>query len=397
MLGDLDFVSAIKNTFALVIIVVPLQLALALGMSMMLRHVRRGRDLILWIWTIPMGISDLAAGLVWLSILTEKGYLNTVLFHLGVIAQPESWLTYETPVALLRAVLVAELWRATAIVLVILVAGVQTGAEGISRKPPSVFGATPWQRFRRVTLPLLRPSIQTALILRTVLAFETFAIVLAIGGTNFPVLISQAFEVAAIRTGLRGRRCLCGAGDGGLDGGDSGLSDRAATRVRNRHERRHAPDSGPAPWHGTARQQPASAPSGAACSGPGSFALRLDSGADLSGGARRAGRRRRSSMRGPSRSGRFAGRRETLPPSLHAGHLAGDAAQRRGGGAVHGAVHRVGCAGRICAGALRLSRRHAVPADGAADARLPGRRSWRCRLTVGYMRLGLYDSVSAWR
>lgn len=57
----------------------------------------------------------------------------------------------------------------------------------------SVFGATAWQRFRRITLPLLRPSIQSALILRTVLAFEAFAVVLAIGGINFPVLISQAY------------------------------------------------------------------------------------------------------------------------------------------------------------------------------------------------------------
>ena len=61
------------------VVAVPVQLALALGMAMMLRHVRRGRDLMLWIWSIPLGISDLAAGLVWLAILTDKGYLNTVL------------------------------------------------------------------------------------------------------------------------------------------------------------------------------------------------------------------------------------------------------------------------------------------------------------------------------
>ncbi len=192
MLGDLDFVTAIKDTFGLVIVVVPLQLALALGMAMMLRKIRSGRDLVLWIWTIPLGISDLAAGLVWLSILTERGYLNTILFHLRLIPRPESWLTYETPTALFFAIVIAELWRATAIVFVILVAGVQL-VPAEYEEAASVFGATAWQRFRRVTLPLLRPSIQTALILRTVLAFETFAVVLAIGGTNFPVLISQAF------------------------------------------------------------------------------------------------------------------------------------------------------------------------------------------------------------
>jgi multiple sugar transport system permease protein len=57
-----------------------------------------------------------------------------------------------------------------------------------------VFGASPWQRLTRVTLPLLKSSIQTALILRTVLAFEVFAMVLTLGGRNFPVLVSQAFE-----------------------------------------------------------------------------------------------------------------------------------------------------------------------------------------------------------
>lgn len=189
---DLDFVTAIKDTFGLVIVVVPLQLAAALGMAFMLRKIRAGRDIILWVWTIPLGISDLAAGLVWLSILTEKGYLNTILFHLGLIPRPESWLTYETPIALFFAIVIAEFWRATAIVFVVLVAGLQLIPKEFE-EAASVFGATAWQRFRRVTLPLLRPSIQTALILRTVLAFEAFAVVLAIGGINFPVLISQAY------------------------------------------------------------------------------------------------------------------------------------------------------------------------------------------------------------
>jgi len=169
-----------------------LQLVMALAMSMMLRHVGKGRDLVLWIWSIPLGISDLAAGLVWLAILTDKGYLNTILFELGIIAAPQSWLTYETPGVLFAGIMIAELWRATAIVFVILVAGVQMIPKEYE-EAASVFGATAWQRFRKVTLPLLRSSIQTALILRAVLAFEAFAVVLAIGGRNFPVLVSQAF------------------------------------------------------------------------------------------------------------------------------------------------------------------------------------------------------------
>jgi len=193
MAGDLNFTDAVVNTFEIVVIVVPLQLLLALAMAMMLQHVRGGRDIVLWIWSIPLGISDLAAGLVWLAILTDKGYLNTVLLRVRVLSGPQSWLSYETPATLLAAIVVAELWRATAIVLVILVAGVQLIPKEYG-EAADVFGATPWQRFTRVTLPLLRPSIQTALILRTVLAFEMFAIVLSIGGRNFPVLVSEAFN-----------------------------------------------------------------------------------------------------------------------------------------------------------------------------------------------------------
>lgn len=192
MAGDINFHDAVVNTFELVAVAVPVQLCLALGMAMMLRHMKRGRDLVLWVWSIPLGISDLAAGLLWLAILTDHGYLNSVLYHLGVVNGPVSWLTYETPFALFMAIAVAEIWRATAIVLLILVAGVQLLPKEFG-EAAEVFGASPWRAFIRVTLPLLKPSIQTALILRTVLAFEAFAVVLALGGQNFPVLVSEAY------------------------------------------------------------------------------------------------------------------------------------------------------------------------------------------------------------
>ena len=192
MADDINFHDAIVDTLAIVAIAVPLQLVLALGMAMMLRGLNRGRDIVLWIWSIPLGISDLAAGLVWLAILTDRGFLNTILLKLGLVSGPVSWLSYETPIALLIGIAFAELWRATAIVLVILVAGVQMLPNEYN-EAADVFGASPWQRFTKITLPLLKPSIQTALILRTVLAFEMFAIVQAIGGRNFPVIVGEAF------------------------------------------------------------------------------------------------------------------------------------------------------------------------------------------------------------
>lgn len=192
MADDLNFHDAVVNTFKMVALAVPLQLLAALAMALMLRHLGRGRDLVLWIWTIPLGLSDLAAGLIWLALLNDRGYLPSLLYHLGLVAEPQSWLTYETPAALFIAVVIAEIWRATAIVLVVLVAGLQLIPKEFS-EAASVFGASPWRILTRITLPLLKPSIQSALILRTVLAFEAFAVVIAIGGRNFPVLVSEAY------------------------------------------------------------------------------------------------------------------------------------------------------------------------------------------------------------
>jgi len=192
MAGDLNFALALRNTFALVLAVVPLQVVLALAMAMMLQKVRHARDIVLWIWTIPLAVSDLAAGLAWFAILQDSGYLNSFLHSIGVLGEQTSWLSYETQWTLFLGIALAEIWRATAIVLVILVAGIQLIPREYG-EAAQVFGASAWTRFVRVTLPLLRPSLQTALILRTVLAFEVFAVVYALGGRNFPVIVGEAF------------------------------------------------------------------------------------------------------------------------------------------------------------------------------------------------------------
>jgi multiple sugar transport system permease protein len=193
MAADWKFNSALTNTLLLAIVVVPIQIAMALGMASLVTGMGRGRDIILYIWTIPLGISDLAAGLVWLAILEQNGFLNSFFYTFGIIDTPNNWLTYQHPGLLFLAVVVAEVWRATAIVLVILVAGM-----GLIPKEyyeaAEVFGAGAWQRFVKITLPLLRPSLQTALILRTILAFEVFAVVVALTGPNMPVLMSETYN-----------------------------------------------------------------------------------------------------------------------------------------------------------------------------------------------------------
>lgn len=192
MLADYKFPKVVANTLLIAALVVPLQLVMALCMASIVVKLKQARTVVLYVFAIPLGLSDLASGLIWLGVFEQSGFLNSLLFRLGLISRPILFLSYQSVTTIFVAVILAELWRATAVVMVILVAGMGL----IPREyyeAAEVFGAGPWRRFVRITLPLLRPSLQTALILRTIAAFEVFAVVLALGGTTVPVLTWQAF------------------------------------------------------------------------------------------------------------------------------------------------------------------------------------------------------------
>jgi multiple sugar transport system permease protein len=169
------------------------QFALAVGMALLVNAQLRARGLFLYVFLLPLAISDLAAGIVWSSIFTERGYLNTVLEKLGIINTPYIWLDFSKESLLLFTIVVAEVWRSTALIMIILVAGLQ-GIPKEFNEAAEVFGAGFWQRLWNVTLPMLKPSIQVALLLRVILAFEVFATVLAIAGEGTTTLAAEAYR-----------------------------------------------------------------------------------------------------------------------------------------------------------------------------------------------------------
>ena len=188
------FYTTVINTLSLVIIVVPLQLGLGLIIALLVNTRLFGTSKFLYICAIPIAISEIAAGIIWYSILTSRGYLNSLLYWFGLIKEPITFLSYETPQNLFTALVVCEVWRATAIVMVILVAGLQMIHKDFL-DAAEVFGATKLQKLKYVILPMLKPSIQTALIIRTVLAFQMFSPVLVLTGRRIPVLASEAYYV----------------------------------------------------------------------------------------------------------------------------------------------------------------------------------------------------------
>ncbi|TMF59276.1 MAG: sugar ABC transporter permease [Chloroflexi bacterium] len=193
MTGDVNFSDAWRNTLLLLVLIVPLQIVLALAMALLIHSRFRGHGIFLYIYAIPLAISDLAAGILWLSIFTERGYLNTVGQGVGLIQTPPVYLSFENFGGLLAAIVIAESWRATAIVMVILVAGLQLIPRDYF-EAADLFGANRIRRTIHVVLPLLRPSLQSALIIRTIFAFQTFAVVLALAGRNLPVIAAEAYN-----------------------------------------------------------------------------------------------------------------------------------------------------------------------------------------------------------
>jgi len=194
MLNSGRFGSAMFYTLLLIVLILPLQFVLAIIMALVIQSQIRGSSIFLYIYTIPLGVSDLVSGIVWYAIFTQRGFLNSFLVSAKLLEQPYIFIQPDNLGWMLTAVVLAEVWRATSIVMVIVVSGLQAIPKDYL-EAGEVFGATLWQRLWRIILPLLRPSLQVALILRTILAFQVFAVVVALtGGDVLTVLANETFR-----------------------------------------------------------------------------------------------------------------------------------------------------------------------------------------------------------
>lgn len=194
MVNDRFFWPATITTFLLILLIIPVQFVLSIVMALVIQARLKGNSMFLYIFTIPLGISELAVGILWFSIFTQSGFINSFLQTTGLINTPITFLSADTRYWILIAIWLAEVWRATSIVMVIVVSGLQ-GISDEVLEAAELFGATLWQRVRHVILPMLKPSLQVALILRTILALQVFAVVIALsGGDVVTVLANETFR-----------------------------------------------------------------------------------------------------------------------------------------------------------------------------------------------------------
>jgi len=190
MTEDRFFGPAWRTTLLLMVLILPIQFVLATLMALVIHARLKATSIFLYIYSIPMGMSDLAVGILFFSLFTGNGLINSVLEGIGLLDGPKLFLGIDSRNWIIAAIVLAELWRATSIVMVIIVSGLQAIPDE-TLEAAELFGASYWQRVRHIMLPLLGPSIQVALILRTILAFQVFAVVIALGGGEIVTVLAN--------------------------------------------------------------------------------------------------------------------------------------------------------------------------------------------------------------
>ena len=170
---DKDFWNAAKNTLLFTLITVPGALVVGLGLAMLanLPFKRRWpvRLALLLPWALPLSF----VGLIFAWFFhTEYGVVNDVARRLGNASQT-MWLL--TPSYAFAAICFAIIWKTSSFMALILLAGLQMIPRTLY-EAAEVDGASKWQQFWQITVPMLMPSIIVALIFRTITALQTFDI-----------------------------------------------------------------------------------------------------------------------------------------------------------------------------------------------------------------------------
>lgn len=179
------FFQSLGQTLVLTAGALALEFGLGLGLALLLDSQIRGRNLWRALLLLPMILPPVVVGVIWRLIYNPNfGVLNGALQLAGVDTTRLTWLA--DPSVALAAVIVVDVWEWTPFVFLILLAGLQAIPEE-PYEAARIDGASAWQTFWHVTLPLLTPAILVALLLRTMDLLRIFdqVFILTQGGPGF--------------------------------------------------------------------------------------------------------------------------------------------------------------------------------------------------------------------
>jgi multiple sugar transport system permease protein len=197
---DKFFLEALIHTFIYAAVALTFEFLLGLGLAVMLDRPLRGRSFFRSVLLIPMMLPPVVVGVVWRLMLNpDFGAINGTLKGTGVNTEALTWTA--SPTLALASVIAVDIWQWTPFMFLVLLAGLQA----IPQEPYEaavIDGSSAWQTFRYVTLPLLRPAILIALLLRTMDLLRVFdqIFILTEGGPGFS---TETVSLYIYRTAFR--------------------------------------------------------------------------------------------------------------------------------------------------------------------------------------------------
>lgn len=192
LFGDSSFVHSMTITAIYIVVTVVLRFAIGLLAAVLLNQAFRGRGLARALLIIPWAVPEVVACLIWI-LMYDKDYgvINYLAMNFHIISQPLGYLT--DPKIALPAAMAVNVWKGFPFVAIMLLAGLQS-IPGELYEAARVDGAKPFQQFRNITLPMLKPVSLVVFLLLIIWTIKDFGIayLLAKGGP------SQATEILTI-------------------------------------------------------------------------------------------------------------------------------------------------------------------------------------------------------
>ena len=164
---DKLFVQAFDNTILFVLIIVPLQIGLAFGLALFINKITYCKSYFKQAFFIPVVMSLAVVSTLWMQIYSTEGILNNILSWLGMDPQP---FIYSTKQAL-PSIAFMSIWQGAGYQMLIFLGGLQ-GISPSLYEAAEIDHASPWAKFRYITLPALKPIMIFVLITVTIGAFK---------------------------------------------------------------------------------------------------------------------------------------------------------------------------------------------------------------------------------
>lgn len=176
--GDNDYLRYILNTLLFTVVTVVAKTGLGLLFAVALSRGVKGKNFHRAILYLPSVLPILVIGLVFTSILNPKiGFLNTTLEALGLDALAQKWLV--DPKIAFWVVMAVDIWRGVGYIMTMLIVGILAIPQDYY-EAAAIDGANGWQRFKNITLPMLRQTLAVVIVLNTIYGLKVFDMIYAL-------------------------------------------------------------------------------------------------------------------------------------------------------------------------------------------------------------------------